>query len=175
MYPFKCWQSAGYPGWGFSQYSLIAADKYESEQHSQYSDWTLGCTVGLSFCQGWTGFGVYPASYPVAPGAVFMRIKQPRSDTDYSFPYSAELKNAWHYVHMSQSSWTESAMKYSLAFFICHSSPQSSLLVSSSNGPSTSATALSTAETDFFELCVGQLWIACEFSSERTAVWLLGC
>jgi hypothetical protein len=28
----------------------MSADKYEAEQHSQYSDWTSACAVGLTLC-----------------------------------------------------------------------------------------------------------------------------
>jgi len=29
----------------------MSEDKYKPEQHSQYSDWILACTVGLNSCQ----------------------------------------------------------------------------------------------------------------------------
>jgi hypothetical protein len=46
-----------------------------------------------------TGFGVYPASYPMDPGGPFPGGKaRPGNEADHSPPSSAEVKNAWSYT-----------------------------------------------------------------------------
>jgi hypothetical protein len=43
------------------------------------------------------GSGTDPASYPMSSGASFPGKNEPRSVAGYSFPSSAEIKNAWSY------------------------------------------------------------------------------
>jgi hypothetical protein len=39
-----------------------------------------------------------PASYPIGIDSSFQRVKRPGREADYSFPFSAEVKNAWSYT-----------------------------------------------------------------------------
>jgi hypothetical protein len=43
-------------------------------------------------------FGAHPTPYPMDTGGSFFGIKQPGSEVHRSFPYSAEVKNAWSYT-----------------------------------------------------------------------------
>jgi hypothetical protein len=48
------------------------------------------------------GSGAQPASYPMTTGGLFLGIKVPGREADFSPPSSAEVKNAWSYTSTHQ-------------------------------------------------------------------------
>jgi hypothetical protein len=49
-----------------------------------------------------TGFGAHPASCPVGNEVFFPGIMRPGRDADRSHPSSAEVKDMWSYITISQ-------------------------------------------------------------------------
>jgi hypothetical protein len=53
-----------------------------------------------------TGYGIYPASYPINNEDDFFGVKRPGREADYSSPFSAEVKNGGAIPPLSHtSSW----------------------------------------------------------------------